>query len=175
MTEGYVFDDSIFTTVPTSAHRNGRANTSSPWISRHHQPTWLQIPAFSITRAVAFYEKALDFHFRPQTGDKDNAEGEHTVAHFSFPDGPFERILTGGIVKIPAKLQEGLKQNSPFGLSVIYFMTDDMENTLKRVEEAGGTVLKHRWQPIGLTESWCADFRDTEGNFHGLYTGKAAK
>jgi predicted enzyme related to lactoylglutathione lyase len=50
---------------------------------------------------------------------------------------------------------------------VVYVGVDDIDGTLRGIQEAGGTVVTSKF-PIP-TMGWSARFRDTEGNVIGLF------
>ena len=91
------------------------------------------------------------------------------IAHFGFLNTHHEWAMHGGFKKVAGTTEEhslhgGLEHHD----AMAYFYVDELEPTLQRVEEAGGKVLIKR-NPVGH-EGWQGEFRDTEGNFIGLYT-----
>ena len=51
----------------------------------------------------------------------------------------------------------------------VYVTVADMEGTLAKVTDAGGTV-EHSRTPIGPDQGWWADFRDPAGTLVGITT-----
>ena len=135
----------------------------SSFTVHNNAPVWIQIPAFDVPRATGFYKSALSFHIRAfEPGKSDSAD----VAHFSFPDTPFQNILTGGIMK--RKPEHSTPDPRETGPAVLYFYVENLEETIAKVIEAGGKQLTGR-TPEGKS-AWYMDFRDTEGNFYGIYS-----
>ena len=130
------------------------------------QPCWIHIPAYDVARATKFYQEALSFHTR--AGDASGSMAPEDITHFDFPGTPFASSLSGGIM---ARSKEERAAGQPSlpekGKGVLYFYVDDLEGTMAKIEKAGGKDMTGR---EGGGGGWHADFRDTEGNFHGLYT-----
>lgn len=59
------------------------------------------------------------------------------------------------------------------GYAVVYFFVDDIEETLRKAVECGGKQTLER--TAQGEHGWYADFRDSEGNFHGLFSVNAKK
>ncbi len=76
---------------------------------------------------------------------------------FSAPDKP-----NGGIMKVD-KVEPG---NS----TVVYVEVDDIESTLKHVEELGGSVAQPKTEIPDM--GWYAHLTDPDGNVIGLYQGQ---
>ena len=127
-------------------------------------PCWLQIPAYDLARATAFYQAVLGFTIRPG----DSAIEPHPMNHFSFPGTPFSSALGGGIMeRSPEEIQAGPPPPSGTEKGIIYFYVDDLEGALAKVEKAGGQRLSRGGEGTGGQH---VDFRDTEGNVHGLFS-----
>ena len=125
-------------------------------------PCWLQIPAYDVSRAVAFYQAVLDFAIRPSAGEA------RPMKNFHFPGTPLAGALSGGIVQRgPAEMEAGQPPAPEKGMGTIYFYVEDLEGTLAKVEKAGGKPLGSGTESGGGRH---ADFVDTEGNVHGVYT-----
>ena len=126
-----------------------------------NQPCWIQIAAFDVKRAAAFYKTVLAFDL---ASEEPKIENGSELLHFGFPGGPMEKCLGGGIVA----REKGWPEPPPTGPATVYFYVEDLEGTMEAVEKAGGKALKTR---TGCgTSGYHADFKDTEGNIHGLYT-----
>ena len=125
---------------------------------------WLQIPANSPKRAVEFYKTALDVHIGDYVPTSD-------MYFFTLKSGGTNKVdLNGGIIKIrDSSEKETLQGGRKYGYASWYFYSDDLEATLQKIEKAGGEALMER-TPISAGPGHFADFRDTEGNFFGVFT-----
>jgi predicted enzyme related to lactoylglutathione lyase len=127
----------------------------------HGEPCWIQITAQDVDRATDFYKSILDFTITNQR----EIQGMGKMSLFTFK-GKFEEKLSGGILKRCPSYPDPPES----GPAVIYFYADDLEGTMDKIVKAGGKKLSDR-TPAG-DMGYSMDFRDTEGNFHGLYTSK---
>jgi predicted enzyme related to lactoylglutathione lyase len=116
---------------------------------------WFEIPAADIDRAQRFYEDILQIEMQR------NELGDLRMAWFPMEDGGDG--ATGALV------QNEHYQPSHAG-SMVYFSVDDLDGTLARVREHGGTVLNDR-TPIGEF-GFTAHFQDSEGNRVALHSGQ---
>lgn len=115
---------------------------------------YFEIPVTDIDRAIKFYNTVFHFVF-----DKENIDNNE-MALFPFSDestGISGALAKGEIYK-PTK--DGV---------VIYFTTNNIDETLKLATSNGGHVLYPKTDNgIGLV----AEFEDSEGNRIGLYQTK---
>lgn len=105
------------------------------------------IPIDDPARAGAFYASVFDWSIAP------------------WGPIPYWPMTTGAA---PGPGAEGAlrpRSEAPDGV-VIYVSVDDVDEALRRVTAAGGTVVTER-MPIP-TVGWTARFRDCEGNLIGL-------
>jgi predicted enzyme related to lactoylglutathione lyase len=115
--------------------------------------TWFEIPVTDMARAVRFYTKAFGIELREVT------MGAATMAWFPMaPDAPG----SGGTLihdegYMPSK--EG---------SLVYLAVDDIDETLARIDEAGGKTLLPNTN-IG-EHGTIAHFEDSEGNRVALHS-----
>ncbi|KAK6339255.1 hypothetical protein TWF718_008677 [Orbilia javanica] len=120
---------------------------------------WIQIPAVDVGRSKAFYSSAFSFSFKPTpAGYKEEDIAMFTLAN---PGG----TLTGGICKVDTN-------STPAGSTILYFMVDDVDKALEKVEELGGKIREPK-KPEG-DHGLMGLFEDTEGNVHGVYQMKPA-
>lgn len=133
----------------------------SDWKGIPGHPCWIQIPAVDLKRAANFYKSVLGLNMRTE---EPQADGDIKMFHFTFPGGSLETCLSGGVVPRDKAWPQPLET----GPATVYFYVEDLEGTMEMVEKAGGKALTTR-NGAGET-GWCADFRDTEGNIHGVYT-----
>ena len=61
-----------------------------------------------------------------------------------------------------------MKRSKPFEHPIITIGVDDIDASLKAIEEKGGKTLRKK-QDVGQNMGWTAYFIDTEGNLMGLY------
>ncbi|MDX2301623.1 MAG: VOC family protein [Microscillaceae bacterium] len=115
---------------------------------------YFEIPVTDIDRAIKFYKAVFHFDF-----DKDNIDNNE-MALFPFTDGHsgISGALAKGEIYKPTK--DGV---------VIYFTTENIDETLHLATSNGGQVLYPKTDNgIGLV----AEFEDTEGNRIALYQMK---
>ncbi len=117
-------------------------------------PTWIEIPAIDIERAVTFYREL----FQMELTIKDF--GEEKLAHF-----PRESGLCGAIASAPSfkpcSCDDGIK---------IHFAVDNMKRALEVASKFNCHVLK---EPITVSDEGVVEYgviKDTEGNSIGLFT-----
>jgi len=115
---------------------------------------YFEIPVDDIDRAIKFYETVFNFDF-----DKENIDNNE-MALFPFTDenSGISGALAKGAIYKPTK--HGV---------VIYFKTENIDDTLRLASTNGGQVLYPITDNgIGLV----AEFEDTEGNRIALYQSK---
>ena len=112
---------------------------------------YFEIPVNDINRAIKFYTKVFNFDF-----DKDNIDNnEMALFPFSDENSGISGALAKGEIYKPTK--DGV---------VIYFKSDNIDETLKLVTSNGGQILYSKTDN-GL--GFVAEFQDTEGNRIALY------
>ncbi len=115
---------------------------------------YFEIPVHSVDRAILFYKSVFNFEFALETIDN------HEMALFPFADG------TSGI---SGALAKGEIYKPTIDGVVIYFNTENIDETLKLATANGGQVLYPKTDNgIGLV----AEMKDTEGNRIALYQSK---
>lgn len=112
---------------------------------------YFEIPVNNIERAIRFYKNVFGFHF------------EHTnIDHNEMALFPFSE-KTGGISGALAKGEIYKPTNDGV---LIYFGTDNIDETLKRAVDNGARILYPKTNNgIGFV----AEFEDSEGNRIALY------
>ncbi|WP_299556254.1 VOC family protein [Seonamhaeicola sp.] len=115
---------------------------------------WFEIPVSDMDRAKAFYEHVFQLKIDVQNF------GGLLMGWFPFAEG--KEGAAGTLIKqesyIPS--QEG---------TLIYFMSDDIQNELDRVEKAGGKIYQPKTQ-ISPEHGYMAAFIDCEGNRVALHS-----
>lgn len=117
--------------------------------------TWVEIPANDFDRAVTFYQAVMG----PSVSKGEFMGMPH--GFFNLPNGGM-----GGAV-IPNEAPK-LYDKGP----LVYVAVDDLDGVLKRVVEAGGSILLEKTE-IG-PQGFMAVILDTEGNRVGLHMVPAA-
>jgi uncharacterized protein len=112
---------------------------------------YFEIPVVHMERAIVFYQRVFDDTFERTTIDG------NPMAFFRFD--PNASGITGALAQgdsyVPGK--QGPR---------IYFKADDIEETLRKVEAAGGKVT---YPKTSVGEyGWVAEFEDSEGNLIAL-------
>ncbi|MCK4232834.1 VOC family protein [candidate division WOR-3 bacterium] len=108
----------------------------------------IEIPCKDITRAKAFYGNIFDWVF------EDHGE---TYAMFKAGEG-----VEGAL--------DQRTENIPIGQGItLYIKVDDIPKYLKKIEEAGCSVVKEKTE-ISKEFGYYALFTDSEGNILGLWS-----
>jgi predicted enzyme related to lactoylglutathione lyase len=123
---------------------------------KHNMVGWFEIPVDDMNRAKAFYETVFKVDIQ--------------VVDFGgilmgwFPDRGQVTGAQGTLIKqesyIPS--QEG---------TLVYFISDNVQNELDRVEAAGGKIYQPKTQ-ISPEHGYMAVFLDTEGNRVALHSNE---
>lgn len=121
---------------------------------KHNMVGWFEIPVNDMDRAKAFYEAVFKIDIQ--------------VVDFGgllmgwFPDRGEVPGAQGTLIKqesyIPS--QEG---------TLVYFISDNVQNELDRVETAGGSIYQPKTQ-ISPEHGYMGVFLDTEGNRIALHS-----
>lgn len=129
--------------------------TDKEIISKNSNPVvYFEIPVTDIDRAIKFYQVVFDVNFNKEIIDNNE------MALF-----PFENQSTG----ISGALAKGEIYKPTKEGVVIYFKTDNIDETLERSTANGGQILYPKTDNgIGFV----AEFEDTEGNRIALFQVK---
>ncbi|HEY5906373.1 MAG TPA: VOC family protein [Actinomycetota bacterium] len=120
-----------------------------------------EIPADDVERAKSFYGSVFEWDLNTMQMD----EGEYTIATTTPVDESMMPTEPGGI-------NGGLMRRSDETPSpVITIDVDDIEQSLKNVEAAGGTTVTPRTPIPGMGAF--GYFKDPEGNVMGLWETSA--
>jgi len=123
-------------------------------VKKSNPVVYFEIPVNDIDRAIKFYTTVFNFDFDKEIIDKNE------MALFPFVDenSGISGALAKGEIYKPTK--DGV---------VIYFKTENIEQTLQLATSNGGQILYPKTDNgIGLV----AEFEDTEGNRIALYQSK---
>ena len=118
-----------------------------------------EIPADDVERATSFYMKVFGWEMNPVPGVK------------------YTRLLTISVddkIKLPRAFEVNgaiIKRTKEIATPVVTITVNNMEDTLKRIEQEGGKIIvgKKEFGDRGYT----AYFKDTEGNVMGLWQVRA--
>ena len=115
---------------------------------------YFEIPVTDIERAIKFYNAVFHFDFDKETIDNN----EMALFPFAVENSGISGALAKGEIYKPTK--DGV---------LIYFNTENSDETLKLATSTGGQILYPKTDNgIGLV----AEFEDTEGNRIALYQTK---
>ena len=121
---------------------------------KHNMVGWFEIPVNDMNRAKAFYEAV--FKVKIEIHDF----GGMLMGWFPFDES--KPGATGTLIKqdtyIPS--QEG---------TLVYFVSENVQNELDRVEAAGGTLYQPKTQ-ISPEHGYMGVFIDSEGNRIALHS-----
>ena len=114
---------------------------------------WFEIPVSDMNRAVAFYESVFNFKIEVRNF------GEELMGWFPFAKDPNAANCGGSLIYNPKHYNP-----SPHGI-LIYLasQTDDVNDELSRVAEAGGKIIVPK-KLITEEIGYMGAFIDTEGN-----------
>jgi uncharacterized protein len=120
-------------------------------IKKSNPVVYFEIPVTEIDRAIKFYKAVFQFEFKKENIDNNE------MALFPFVDE--NSGISGALAK--RKIYKPTKNGV-----VIYFKTENIDETLKLATSNGGQILYPITDNgIGLV----AEFEDTEGNRIALY------
>ncbi|MEP3838463.1 MAG: VOC family protein [Algibacter sp.] len=115
---------------------------------------WFEIPVSDMDRAKAFYENVFQVKIDIQD------YGEMVMGWFPFTEG--KEGAAGTLVK-----QDSYTPSHDGTL--VYFMSDDVQIELDRVEGAGGKILQTKTE-ISPEHGYMGLFEDSEGNRVALHS-----
>lgn len=114
--------------------------------------SWIEIPSIDFKRAVAFYNAVLQLDLQAiECKDEKMA---------CFPSGE-------GAVSYAPDFKP-----SKEGVLVSFNAADDLDNTIRRIQENGGTIVQPKTKIEADERGYFAIFIDSEGNKVGLYGDK---
>ncbi len=114
---------------------------------------YFEIPVTDMDRAMRFYTSVFDFDF-----EKDSIDGNEMAL---FPFAENERGISGALAK--GEIYKPTKNGV-----LIYFETENIDETLKLVEQNGGKLLYPKTSNGSLGS--VAEFEDSEGNRIALHS-----
>jgi uncharacterized protein len=121
---------------------------------------WFEIYTTDFDRAKRFYTDVFQLEL---TDLPMGSENHPEMKYATFPGDPNGWGSSGALVKIEAA-KPGM------GGTLIYFMTEEINTELGRVESAGGKIMRLKMN-IGEF-GFIALIEDTEGNMIGLHSMK---
>lgn len=129
--------------------------TETNMVKKKSNPVvYFEIPVNNIERAIKFYKAVFDFNFDIENIDKN----EMALFPFSNESSGISGALAKGEIYKPTK--DGV---------VIYFKTDNIDETLNLATLNGGQILYPKTDNgVGIV----AEFEDPEGNRIALYQSK---
>ncbi len=108
-----------------------------------------EIQADDPERAMAFYKAAFGWKF---------IESSIGQGYWPFEAGPKEEPgANGGL----------MKRAFPGSGNLITIFVESLDEALKRIEAAGGTIIHPKMPVHGI--GWAAYFKDSEGNAAGIF------
>jgi predicted enzyme related to lactoylglutathione lyase len=112
---------------------------------------YIEMPSLDVKESSSFYHSVFQWEIRTR--------GDGSVA---FDDT---------VGQVSGTWRTDRKSSSEPGM-IVYIMVDDMEVTMQKIKDHGGTIV----QPVGLdAPEITARFRDPSGNIFGLYQEPAKK
>lgn len=115
---------------------------------------YFEIAVNDMDRSIQFYQKVFNFEFSKEIIDNN----EMALFPFAEENSGITGALAKGEIYIPTK--DGV---------LIYFKTENIDDTLKLATESGGQILYPKTDNgIGFV----AEFEDTEGNRIALFQSK---
>ena len=100
------------------------------------QICWFEVPVTSVTRAAAFYSSVLGWECPDLEGKPSPSGREKSIHMFSKGNlhGAFQLMEEDGVAKVAGA---GTPEKS---VPVATFMVESIEETIKKVEAAGGKL-----------------------------------
>lgn len=133
---------------------SNKQNEKNIMTKKSNPVVYFEIPVSNINRAIKFYKAVFDFDFDLENIDNN----EMAMFPFSDENSGISGALAKGEIYKPTK--DGV---------LIYFKTENIDETLRLANSNGGQILYPKTDNgIGLV----AEFEDTEGNRIGLYQSK---
>jgi len=121
---------------------------------------WFEIYTADFERAKKFYSEVFQCTFR----DVPVSNGRHSQMKYAvFADAQKNEGVTGALVKMD-EAKPGM------GGTLVYFGSEEIEGDLRRVEAAGGKIIRPK-QEVGEF-GHIALIEDTEGNMIGLRSAR---
>ncbi|KAM3101733.1 VOC family protein [Phormidesmis sp. 146-12] len=117
---------------------------------------YFEIPVNDLDRAISFYEKVFGYTF-----ERASVDGNE-MAWF-----PIHKDVPG----ISGALAKGESYTPTTKGSLVYFSTDNIDDTLSKANLSGGRTLYPKTS-IGEL-GWVAEFEDSEGNRIALHSQSA--
>jgi len=129
---------------------------------------WFEIPAFDFEKAIEFYSSVFKF----------------TIEHKNFGSVPYGIIYESG-TGISGAIMKVKEKPLPNAGPVLFFKVMDMSETIQRIRQMGGEILKEKSiiknetldgksiipkTLIDNAHGYYALFRDPEGNKMALYS-----
>jgi uncharacterized protein len=148
----------LFFHLLTSCSDNSKSTVSQTekdtMVKKSNPVVYFEIPVNDIDRAIEFYTLVFNFEFDKEIIDKN----EMALFPFAEENSGISGALAKGEIYKPTK--DGV---------VIYFKTENIDETLTLATSNGGQILYPKTNNgIGFV----AEFEDTEGNRIALYQAK---
>lgn len=129
-------------------------------MNNQHPVVHFEMPYEDADRIIEFYEKAFDWKMNRYSEDM----GNYITAHTAETD-------ENNMVKTPGTINGGFYPKRPDAPQpCVVISVDDIQNAMKKVIEAGGTVFGEPMDIPGV--GLYVTFSDTEGNYASMLQPK---
>ena len=129
-------------------------------MNNQHPVVHFEMPYEDADRIIEFYEKAFDWKMNRYGEDM----GNYITAHTAETD-------ENNMVKTPSTINGGFYPKRPDAPQpCVVVSVDDIQNAMKKVIEAGGTVFGEPMDIPGV--GLYVAFSDTEGNYASMLQPK---
>lgn len=118
---------------------------------------WFEVPVLDMDRAKKFYDTVFGIEIQVQDF------GGTLMGWFPWAEG--KTGASGSLIQ-----NESYKPSHTDGV-LVYFASQDVQNELDRIEDAGGKIVKPKTQ-ISPEVGYMGVFLDTEGNRVALHSRK---
>ncbi|ORY65089.1 Glyoxalase/Bleomycin resistance protein/Dihydroxybiphenyl dioxygenase [Pseudomassariella vexata] len=127
------------------------------------QICWLEIPVTDVRRAIAFYRAVFDWCCKDESMPHplDSIQAVHFFMNGTL-NGAFLVMFPEDLVKTAGSKGSGRQS------ALATYCVADIEETLRKVEKAGGAVIVPK-TAIGGDMGSFARFVDTDGNLQGIW------
>ena len=122
----------------------------------HGAVHWNELNSRNIAKAKEFYKKTLGWSYDDMPMGGDNMYGTYTIIKSGDK-------MVGGMFEMKGPMFEGVPENW-----FTYFAVDDVDKMMKKVKDAGGTVIRDPWDVPNVGR--IAIIKDANGAVQGWMT-----
>ena len=122
----------------------------------HGAVHWNELNSRNVAKAKEFYKKTLGWSYDDMPMGGDSMYGTYTIIKSGDK-------MVGGMFEMKGPMFDGVPENW-----FTYFAVDDVDKMLKKVKDAGGTVVRDPWDVPNVGR--IAIIKDANGAVQGWMT-----